>query len=146
MSHVLQIEGIPITDLDALAVAAEEIGCELVRDQKNYHWYGVSVGDTALPAGFSAKELGHCEHAIRVKGADRRTYEVGVVRNKTGPGYVLLCDEWQNGYGLIEKIGQGAKTLRQHYNAELAARDRRRHGYKVTKQTVDGRLVIRAQK
>lgn len=146
MSHVVKIK-IQVKDLDALADAAEAVGCELVRGQQTYKWYGRSVGDTPLPEGFTEADLGHCTHAIRVKGADRRTYEVGVVANADGQGYTLLWDEWNRGYGLVDKVGEGAAKLRQAYATSVAVKQARKAGYRV-RQTVreDGTVVLTATK
>ena len=67
MSHVATIN-IEVKDLDALGIAAGRIGLELVRGQKEYRWYGQSVGDYPLPAGLTEADLGVCEHAIRIAG------------------------------------------------------------------------------
>lgn len=121
MSHVAQVEGLEIHDLAALGEACAALGLELVLGQKTYRWYGRSVGDFPLPAGFTAAELGHCEHAIRVPGS-KATYEVGVVsrRDANGqalPGFTLLWDFWNRGYGMMDKVGAGCGLLRQQYAA-----------------------------
>lgn len=122
MSHLVT-ETMEIHDLDALARAAEECGMELVRGQRAFKWYGRSVGDYPLPAGFTAEDLGKCEHAIRVKGADARTYEIGVVNRRDAegnrlPGYSLLWDFWAGGYGLEKVAGKGCANLKQSYTMQ----------------------------
>src|SRR5688572_5424194 len=135
MSHVTAIKT-EIKDLNALATACQELGLELVSNQKTYKWYGRYVGDSALPEGFRKDELGRCEHAIRVKNAKGNTYEVGVVRRRDGrEGYTLLYDYWQGGFGLIDKIGNGAKTLTREYTLQAAMKKCRQKGMNVVRST-----------
>ena len=146
MSHVAKIE-IEIKDLGALRSAAEKIGMELVEGQKAYRWYGRSVGDTKLPDGFTAAELGTCEHALRVKG-NPSAYEIGVVaRRDGGAGYTLLWDSWAGGYGLVEKVGAKAEKLKQAYGVAVATRVALRAGYRVvgTMTRADGRVELKLQ-
>lgn len=146
MSHVAKIE-IEIKDLGALRSAAEALGLELVEGQTTYKWYGLSVGDTKLPEGFTAAELGTCEHALRVAG-NPSAYEIGIVaRRDGGAGYTLLWDSWRGGYGLTEKIGAGAEKLKQGYGVEVATRVALRAGYRVVGSMVreDGKVELRLQ-
>ena len=39
------------------------------------------------------KDLGKCDHAIRIKDA-QGAYEIGLVRRTTGPGWLLHFDSW----------------------------------------------------
>jgi hypothetical protein len=142
MSHVAKIE-VEIRDLEALAAACQRIGCELHMGQREYAWFGTSVGDYPLPEGFKAADLGKCEHAISVPGA---SYEVGVVARRDGrQGYTLLWDSWSSG-GLERKLGQGASRLVQAYGVEAATRAARRQGYSVTETTrEDGAIVLKVR-
>ena len=142
MSHVAKIE-VEIKDLEALAAAAKRLGGELV-EQKHYAWYGTSVGDYPLPEGFTAADLGKCEQAIRFPGAK---YEIGVVKRRDGrPGYTLLWDFWQGGYGLTKAIGDKGERLSQAYGVEAATRAARRQGYTVTEQQqADGSVVLKVR-
>lgn len=147
MSHVATIE-IQLKDLDALDAACRRVGIEFLRDKPTFAWFGTHVGDYPLPAGFTAEDMGRCEHAIRVPGA---TYEIGVVRRRDGqPGYTLLWDFWASG-GLtsgeaLERIGVGGRKLVQAYGVEVATRAARRQGYTVTETTkADGSIVLRAR-
>ena len=72
MSHITTIE-LDIKDLDALKVAAEKLGLEFRRGQETYKWFGRSVGDSPLPAGFRKQDLGKCEHALRIPNNSRAT-------------------------------------------------------------------------
>lgn len=129
MSHVVDMK-IEIRDMQALEKACSRLGLELVKNQKTYKWFGRSVGDYPVPEGFTADELGKCDHAIRVKG-NAGAYEVGVVKRKDGPGYQLIWDFWQGGYGLQEKIGADGGLLKQHYAAQVAKKQLLREGYRV---------------
>lgn len=142
MSHVATVD-LHVKDLDALAKAAEECGCELVREQKRYKWYGKSVGDYPLPTGFTAEDLGKCEHAIRVKNGNGNAYEVGVCKRRDGkPGYTLLWDFWNGGYGLQNAIGADGKALRANYAVETTVKTLRAKGCRVEVKRVEGKRVI----
>ena len=144
MSHVTQLE-IEVKDLGALERACTALGLELVRDQQTYRWYGHSVGDTPLPKGFTANDLGKCQHAIRIPG-DSRAYEIGVVPRRDGrEGYTLLWDSWAGGYGMVAKVGQEAEKLSDQYSAQVAIAELMNDGFSV-EQTTDqeGCIVIDA--
>lgn len=130
MSHVAIIE-IEVTDLAALAAACQRLGFAFRENQKTYKWYGRWEGDYPLPEGFSQEDLGKCDHAIRVPGAD---YEVGVAKARRKPGYQLLWDFWSQG-GLTEKLGQKGEKLVQAYGVEKAKREARRQGFSVYETT-----------
>lgn len=140
MSHIAKIE-IEIKDLEALKAACARIGCTYVEGQRTYKWYGVSIGDYPLPSGYTAHDLGHCDHAIRVPGA---AYEIGVVRRRDGkPGYHLLWDFWAEG-GLQQQLGTNGGRLIQAYGIEATRRIARGQGYHVTETTQeDGSVVLR---
>ena len=144
MSHVATIN-IEIRDLDCLAKAAKQLGLELIQNQKTYKWYGTGVGDFPLPDGFKAEDLGHCEHAIRIPGNDQ-AYEIGVVKRRDGqPGYTLLWDFWQGGYGMQQKVGTNGERLKQEYAAQFAVKTWQRKGFRVNVQRKeDGHVVVRA--
>jgi hypothetical protein len=146
MSHIAQVTDLYITDLETLAVAAKSCGLELVK-QDHYRWYGTSVGDTPLPLGFRAEDLGKCDYVLKVPG-NRYAYEMGVVRRRDGePGYTLLWDFWQGGYGLQERVGDGAEKLRFNYSLETTRKQCAEMGFQLFEETqADGSLVILAQK
>lgn len=152
MSHVASIE-LQILDLDALSAACESLGLELCKNQRTYNWYGRSVGDTPLPAGFTRDDLGKCEHVIRMKGTAmngqidaRMPYEIGIVARRDGkPGYALMWDTYKGGGGLVEKVGgEKAERLCQGYAVETAVRIAKRQGFRVVKREVrsDGSISI----
>jgi hypothetical protein len=146
MSHVAKVD-LEVRDLGCLAKAAEHLGLELVQGQQTYRWYGRSVGDYPMPAGFKASDLGKCEHAIRIPGASC-AYEIGVVGRKDGkPGYQLLWDFWAGGYGMQAKVGNNGDKLKQEYAVQVAMKHARAQGYQVSrKQKEDGSVVLRAVK
>jgi hypothetical protein len=144
MSHVATIE-LEIRDLEALKAACRVLGLEFVAGQRTYRWYGRHVGDYPLPQGFTPEDLGKCEHAIRVPG-NAQAYEIGVVARRDGrPGWTLLWDFWQGGFGLEEKVGKHADRLKQAYALEAARRAAQRAGHRVLGQITrpDGSVVLR---
>lgn len=139
MSHVATID-LHILDLAALSEAADRLGLELVRDQKTYRWYGRYVGDAPLPEGFKEEELGHCQHALRLKDPALRAdaYEIGVASRKDGkPGYCLLWDYID--YRLLKILGGvTAPKIRQEYARAVAIKQLRQRGYAITEKTLPG--------
>lgn len=146
MSHVVEMS-VHISDLDALSAACKALGTELVRNQKTHRWYGRFVGDSPMPQGFTVDDLGHCDHAIRVSG-NANAYEIGVVKRRDGkPGYTLLVDLWQGGYGLEAKIGKDGNKLKQQYAVQVGKRWAAKNGMRVTTTIKeDGRIILRASK
>ncbi len=140
MSHVEDVAA-NIDDLAALETAAKECGCELVRGQKTYRWYGQHVGDYAMPEGVTEADLGKCDHAIRVKDADSRTYEIGVVAKPEG-GYRLLYDFWQGGYGLMDKVGEKCTKLTTEYGVAKVCANAYKHGYTAQRVEQDGKTYV----
>ena len=148
MSHIEQID-VVIADLDALKAACERLGVQFLANKKTYTWFGRSVGDYKLPEGFTAEELGHCEHAIKVPGVN---YEVGVVPLKGAPGkFTLLYDFWgiphsksspHDGHKLKQKFGDGLKKLIDAFSVEALKRKARAKGYMCQEKTVDGKIVL----
>ena len=140
MSHVATVD-VHITDLAALKVACEALGVEFVEGKQTFRWYGRSVGDAPLPEGFAAQDMGKCEHCLRLPG-NTNAYEVGLVRRRDGkPGYQLMYDEWQGGFGLEAVIGQKAGRLKQQYAAQVAVRQMRKKGYRVTQITSENGAI-----
>lgn len=119
MSHVVAIKT-RILDLEALKEACPALGLEFIEGQRTFKWYGTHVGDYKIPEGFSQQDMGHCEHAIRVKGAGRDTYEVGVVKSREGEGYQLMWDFWNGGYGLQNHVGKDCSNLLTGYAEKVA--------------------------
>lgn len=142
MSHVAKIK-VEIKDLHALRAAAESLGLRFNLHQKTYKWYGSSVGDYPLPEGFTAADLGKCNHAISIPG-NSTAYEIGVVE-RNGK-FTLLWDFWQGGYGLVERVGKDGQKLIQAYARQVAIKQARAQGMTVTETTrEDGTIVLRCR-
>lgn len=130
MSHISKIETM-IQDLGALKAACKRLCFEFVEGQKTYAWFGRWVGDTEMPEGLTVDDLGKCDHAIKVPGAQ---YEVGVV--KVPGGYELRWDYFTSG-GLMEPLGgQKAGKLMQAYSAEKLKREAPINRQRVIKEKV----------
>lgn len=132
MSHVTTVD-LHITDLAALAAAAKILGMELSKAE-TYKWFGSHVGDFPLPDGFTAQDIGQCEYKLTIKDNDK-AYEVGVVKRRDGkPGYTLLWDFWQGGYGLQDVVGKDAQNLKQEYGIASAMREMARKGFRTERR------------
>jgi hypothetical protein len=151
MSHVATVD-IEIKDLTALAKACETLGLKLNLGQKKYKWYGRSVGDYPLPAGFKASDLGKCDHAISIPG-NKRAYEIGVCTNPATGKTELLWDFWQGGYGMRDKVGGNKCEGLVHEYAKEVARNQvsklaKAEGWTVTENFNDltGETTIQLRK
>lgn len=142
MSHVCTI-ALEVKDLDSLAKACKRLGLELRLGQQTYRWFGESAGDAPLPAGFTAEDLGKCEHAIGIPG-DAKAYEIGLVKRRDGKqGFALLCDFWDGGKGLEAVAGVECCKLKQAYATEVAIKQGRLQGFSVQeKQLADGSVRL----
>jgi hypothetical protein len=149
MSHVSTVQ-VQIKDLECLAKAAERCGLEFKQDQKSFRWFGRwmdDYSDAGVKAlGIDPKTYGQCEHALSVKDSDD-AYEVGIVRNPKGEGYILLFDFWNGGHGLMQHIsekadGVDANKLKQFYAAEVAKKQLRRQGRRFVEKVVDGKIHL----
>ena len=143
MSNVESVN-VQITDLKSLKAACERLGVEFRENQKTYTFFGRSVGDYPLPAGFTAEELGKCEHAIHVPGV---RYEIGVVPLKTGKGYTLLYDFYgrsghHDGEKLKDKFGTGLTKLVDAYSLEALKAKARAKGYISSEKVVNGKTHL----
>jgi len=102
-------------------------------------WEVRSLPYTPLPEGITTSDLGKCNHAIRVPGAQ---YEIGVVRRDQK--YILLWDFWHQG-GLEQKLGKNAGRLKQAYTIERVRKEARLKGHRICEQKTNQgiRLVLR---
>lgn len=130
MSHIAKIE-LQIKDLDTLRAACEQMSLQFMPDQRFYKWYGRAVADYPIPEGFSAADMGKCDHAIRVPGA---SYEIGVVHRNGN--YLLLWDFYSEG-GLERVLGKGAGRLKQAYSVERVRREAKLKGYHVQERKTE---------
>jgi len=137
MSHISKIE-LWIRDLEALKMACSSLNLEFRKNQKFYKWFGRFMGDTVLPEGVRAEELGACDHAIHVPGAE---YEIGVLQR--GKEYILLWDSWFKG-GLENLLGKDAGKLKQAYAIEKIRLEARKRGIKIRQTTTpkNVRLIL----
>lgn len=124
MSHVTSL-GTVVTDLAALEEACKALGLTFKRGQTSYRWYGRWVNDyhaedAAYHHGVKPSDYGRCEHAIACPIKD--AYEVGVVKNPNGDGWVLIYDFFAEGLGLENYIGPKAQMLRQAYSTVLTTK------------------------
>jgi len=147
MSHVVAVD-FAVDSLDHLAVAAEACGCELIRNQKTWKWYGKWMNDydsddaAYKKIGIKPEDYGKCEHAIRVKG-DKDAYEVGVVKNPTGPGYRLVWDFFGgSGAALQEKIGKAGSELTAQYTFGRISHEAKKRGKLATMTRKENKIVI----
>lgn len=137
-SHVAELD-IRVTDLAALADAAQRLGLEFRWGQQTYRWFGHYVGDTPLPEGQTLDTLGKCIHAIGVPG-NAEAYEVGIIA-KPDCSYALAFDYWNGGYGLEELAGPECKKLTDEYAMVVAERAATMQGWLFERQG-DGSLLI----
>lgn len=140
MSHVVSID-VEITDLEALKAACTRLGFEFLEGQ-SYKWWGRHVGDYPLPAGFTPEELATSLHSIRVPQAFKG-FTVGVFKSKTGPGYQLLWDHYDDGLKAAMGGEQGGK-LAQAYALEKAKKEMRLRGRHLLREEVkaDGTVKL----
>jgi len=138
MSHISKIE-LEINDLETLRLACERLGLQFMENQHTYKWYGSWIGDTPLPEGISIQDLGKCDHAIRVPGAQ---YEIGIVQRDRK--YIMLWDFWNQG-GLEQRLGKNAGRLKQAYTIERVRKEAKLKGHRICEQKTDQgvRLVLR---
>ena len=137
MSHIAKIE-LEINDPETLKLACERLGLQFIENQTTYSWYGTLLGDSPLPEGITVHDLGKCDHAIRVPGAQ---YEIGVV--KRDRKYILLWDFWHHG-GLEQKLGKNAGRLKQAYTIERVRKEAKLKGHRICEQKTNKgiRLVL----
>lgn len=142
MSHVCKVE-LQIKDLAALEAACRAVGLELVRGQKTYRWYS-DLNPGANRAYRRSETDGHCDHAIRIPGADGEEHEIGVARTASG-AYELRWDPMGR---IVEMVGgSDARKLRQEYSSAVATKWYKQHGYRVSRSVkADGRIVLNASK
>lgn len=127
MSHISTIE-VRITDLDAFEAACRECGVELRREQKRFKNYG----------GRNSP----CEMAVVLPG-NERAFELGLVKSEDGDGYTIQMDNWQQGYGMNDKVGRDACTLRQLYGVHAATAAAEKLHMKVQRtQLADGSIRL----
>ena len=137
MSHVVSIQ-LLIKDLEALKMACKDLGCEFIKDKKEYAWYGVHVGDYPLPEGMTKEEMGKCNHAIKVPGAN---WEIGVVKEKDGKSYKLIYDFFgDEGRKIHNVCGENLGKLKQRYTID-ALKNKIKDKKKIKEEKLEGNKV-----
>lgn len=126
MSHVSKVE-CQISDLDALEVAVERLGGELVRGQQQFQYYAASKAP--------------CVHAIRLKDRNERSYEVGLrFTDATMRTFDLHCDFFDG--SLRRTFGENLVGLQNEYQAAVAERVFRQQRYRVQRVEEAGRIRL----
>jgi len=137
MSHVTTIDPHEHYDIPALKQMCKNQGWEWLEGQKTYKWFGKHVGDYPLPTGFTVEEMGTCDHAIRVPGAN---YEIGVVQ-KNGQ-WKPIYDFWDGSLKrklCADQSGENAGLLKQAYGVAKAQMACRQKGKSWSLNTVKDR-------
>lgn len=156
MSHVTDVK-MKVRSLDMLEEACEHLGLELRRGQKTYAWWGSYLGDSRDYGEHQPKDMGKCEHAIRIKGDQPKNgsggpWEIGVIKAADGDGYKLFYDKFgAAGQRLTEKVGQEVNHLRREYSAATSTVRARaklvKKGWKITREDLPGnRVRLRVRK
>src|SRR5579871_5011910 len=104
MSHVVSIKT-KLTDIEAVRRTCAELGLTFKENQQKYNWWGSYMGDSPLPEGFKATDLGKCSHAIGVPGTK---WEIGlaIAPGSTEPGYTMLFDYFgSEGKPILDAVG-----------------------------------------
>jgi len=140
MSHVVSVSVI-VKSLDALEEACKACGLILRRNQTHWKWFSKWVDDyhgsnAAYKHGISPKDYGKCLHAISVPG-NKQAYEIGVIQNPKGDGFVLVYDFYQGGYGLEALAGKECQELTQQYTKYATLEELKNMGITEYQQTQD---------
>ncbi len=153
MSHITDAR-MQVKDLDALEVAGGVLGFELLRDKTDYNWFREFVGDSEAGRRVArergAETFGKCAHVLRLKGAEKGDYEVGVVAEKDGT-FGILYDNWGTGRKLEAAGGKGLARLRQEYSVAVAqarvTKTLGRQGFTMSRENVaGGRIQLRLRR
>ncbi len=144
MSHLSSVECF-VTNLEDLEAVLDPLGCELRRGQTTFKWFGRwAGGGDALLRQFGGK----CEHAVHVKKGGRDCYEIGLITRRDGePGWELIYDNWQGGYGLEAAVGKDLVKLKNGLLAHVTRQQLSSEGYSVTEEIdpATGNLVLVAE-
>jgi hypothetical protein len=125
MSH-LTCSKIAITDLDLLKKTIAGFGgLEFKENKDQFKWY---YGKEEAEERF-----GKCEHAISIKGAGCG-YEIGLVKNKEGPGWKMAFDPYDGVAARI--VGANCEKVMSAY-AETYIRDHAERNGFIMEQTTD---------
>lgn len=118
-----------------------------MRNQRTWRWFGKFVGDyqgadAANLHGIDPSTYGTSEHAIRIKG-DTQHYEIGVMRNPKGPGFVCCWDFWgAHGKALENVAGDKCRNLFREYGKKLTIKTARKMGVPVKQTSKGGKIQL----
>lgn len=135
MSHLVSIKT-ELRDIDCAALAAKELGGELIRDAKQGRWFGKFMddydgADAAYKLGIDPKEYGKADHIIRFADS---AYDVMLLKNPATGGYRIYFDFWGgNGKTLQNHIGKNGETLLKYYAAHKTTMEAQKKGWLVTR-------------
>lgn len=148
MSHVVTV-AVRFKNLEALEAALAEHfpKATLIRDRKNYKWFGRWMNDyhanaAAYHQGFSPDQYGKCEHVIKIEGVD---YEVGLAIPKgetVENGYSPIWDFWGSGREISRYFGENLGSLVQHYSEAVVAETMHNLGAFGLEREVDEQGVV----
>lgn len=136
-SHVVDVD-VEIRDLGAFERACKTLGLTFERNRTTYRWYGTHVGDYPLPKGFTADQMGKCDHAAH--RVDGKGYGLGLC--KRGSHYRLIFDFYGSGGSQLEEtIGHRAKKLTAEYTVEMCISKAQELGWKVERAAGGARIA-----
>jgi len=126
MSHITEIS-VEIHDLTALDEACKELGVQLMKNQKQFRWFG--------------SRKSSCDHAITIPG-NSSCYEIGV-KEKAKNSFSLEWDQWAGAQGMVAMVGQDATKLIDHYGANVAKKQLKRQGYRINQSIgAQGQVIL----
>lgn len=136
MSHVAAAETIVLDQhLSILKHVCNHLGLKFVEGAKTIRWFGRWVNDydakdAAYRLGIDTKDYGTCEHRIEVPGCN---YDIGLIKNPKGQGYMLYYDFFGEGGKIKEQFGQQLGGILQPYATAVAYTKMVQAGYEVQK-------------
>ena len=147
MSHVAET-GLVVHDLQCLELACKKLGIQFVHGQTTWEWFGqwmddYSQSDAAYKHGIKPEMYGHSIHAIKVPGTN---YEIGVMKNPNGEGFVLVYDFFGEGQVIVNKLGKGLQQIKREYSVYRHKKTAKADGRVVTeKRLQNGKIALLAR-
>lgn len=90
----------------------------------------------------SCAEVNHVPSADTLAIVCQRPYEIGVARRRDGkPGWTLLWDFFQGGYGLQDVIGENANRLKQAIATAASIRTMKMQGFRCERKQLPSGAV-----
>lgn len=120
MSHLETNIHSTVSDLNILERTLQEKfpGMTLIRDKKEYAWYGSWQNDYSGPNAamhtMKPEDFGKCDHCIELAGCE---YSIGLVPvERDGiKGWAPVLDFWGPGRALEVAVGRAAEKLMTEY-------------------------------